>query len=71
MIQISLGEELEVVSLGLGGGGGSGKTITLNGEVVTVHGHVEEAVITPVGTPRVATNPVLLTSLGVLTIADD
>ena len=38
----------------------SSYTICLNTEVVLVHSHVEEAPIAPVGTPRVAADPVLL-----------
>ena len=41
-----------------------------NTEVVSVHRHVEEAVITPVGSPGVAANPVLLTSF-IYAIPDD
>merc|ERR1719333_1871414 len=52
-------------------GWGSGNAIVLNSEVVSAHLHVEEAVVTPVGSPGVAANPVLLASVGVLAVTDD
>ena len=65
---VSLGEFLHA---GLGVGGDTGKTVGLDAEVVAVHGHVEEAVVAPVGTPGVATDPVLLASGGVLAVTND
>ena len=56
---------------GLGVGGGSSNTVLGDAKVVTIHAEVEETVVTPVGSPRVATDPVLLASVGVSAVADD
>lgn len=63
--------DLNLLISGLVISGGAGKAVGLDAEVIAAHLHVEEAVVAPVGTPRVAANPVLLASLGVLTVADD
>ena len=55
----------------LGVGGGTSNAVGLNGKIVLVHGHVEEAEVTPVGAPRVAANPVTLASSGIFTVAND
>jgi len=46
-------------------------TVSLNKQVVLAHLHVEESMISPVITPRVATNPVLLSSLCINTITNN
>jgi len=56
---------------GLGVGWSSSNAISVDSEVVLVHRHVEEAVVTPVGTPRVTTDPIFLTGGGILSIADN
>ena len=66
----SLDEELGLL-VGLLVGGGASEAVGVDAKVVLVHGHVEEAVVTPVGSPRVAADPVLLTSLWVLAVASD
>ena len=61
--QVSLGEDL----LGLNRlleGWFTGNAVSLNTEVVCVHVHVEETIVSPVGAPRVATDPVFLAFLG-------
>ena len=42
----------------------SGNAVLLDSEVILAHLHVEEAVVTPVGSPGVAANPVLLAFIG-------
>ena len=66
----SLDEELGLL-VGLLVSGGASEAVGVDAKVVLVHGHVEEAVVTPVGSPRVAADPVLLTSLWVLAVASD
>ena len=62
--------EFNWVGFGLVVGGGSGNAIRLNAHVVLVHVNVEETLFTPVSSPRVATDPELLTFLS-LAISDD
>lgn len=52
----SLGE-LGSIRAGLSVGGDSGNTVFLDTETVTAHGHLEEALNSPVGTPRVTAPP--------------
>ena len=59
------------MSCGLGVCGSSSETVPLDTEVVLVHGHVEEAVVTPVGSPGVATDPVLLLGVSSDTVANN
>ena len=59
-----------VVRAGLIEGRSSGCAVFLNAQVVRVHVHVEEAVVSPVSAPRVAANPVLL-SIGGHSIANN
>jgi len=47
----------------------TGDTVGVDPEVVLVHSHLEEAVVSPIGAPGVATNPVLFAGDGVLTVA--
>ena len=67
----SLGELGSVCGLRVGWG--TGEAIRLDGEVgaLITHGQVEEAVVAPVGAPRVATDPVLFAGGGVLAVTDD
>ena len=60
-------------TLGLSVGWGSSEAIGLDGEVggLITHGQVEEAVVAPVGAPRVATDPVLFAGGGILAVTDD
>ena len=44
--------------------------VGLDKQIVRVHLHVEESVVSPVGAPRIATDPILLTIL-VNTVAND
>ena len=58
-------------SLGwLGVGRNTSDAVVLDLEVIGVHLHVEEAVVTPVGSPGVAADPVLFAVIG-NTVADD
>jgi len=70
----SLGEAIGLGGSVLGGntleGGDSGSAVSLDTEVIAVHVDSEEAVLTPVVTPGVATNPVLL-SLRSHTVTND
>jgi hypothetical protein len=61
---------VELSGSGLLVGGGASDAIGLNTQVVLVHVHVEEAPVAPVGAPRVAADPVLLTLFG-LTVTDN
>lgn len=72
MVGSSLGEELalSLKSAWLGVGRNTGNAVSLDAEIVTAHLHVEEAVDTPVGSPRVTADPVLLASRGVSGVAD-
>jgi len=49
--------ELSGLGRRLGVGGNSGNTVFLDAEAVTAHGHLEETVDSPVGTPRVTAPP--------------
>merc|ERR1719266_619643 len=51
-------------------GGDSSNAVLLDSEVILVHLHVEESVVSPVGTPGVTANPVF-GSIFADTVADD
>ena len=52
--------EFDAASGGLFVRRGASNAVALDSEIIVVHVHVEEAVVTPVGAPTVAANPILL-----------
>ena len=65
-----MSELLDRAGLRLGVCRRAGEAVSLDSQVVRVHVHQEEAIVTPVGAPGVATDPVLL-AVASLAIADN
>jgi len=45
--------------------------VKLNSKVIDVHGHFEESVLSPVGSPGVSSDPVLLFRVFVVAVSDN
>mmetsp|Transcript_12625 Transcript_12625/g.21241 ORF Transcript_12625/g.21241 Transcript_12625/m.21241 type:complete len:592 (+) Transcript_12625:45-1820(+) len=66
----SCGDELDLGLVGLEAGD-SGGAVVLDSESVSAGGHPEEATLSPVGSPGVSADPVVLAGLGILAVSDD